>query len=97
MGEFHRFEAAGAKFPLPGPSRRDLRRGHRRPESSSNAWLPGELPHEQLVDGLTASGLAIEDAEELIGEMYLANVILSRDSTPDPPSKLPKFFPFRRW
>jgi hypothetical protein len=44
------------------------------------------------------SGLTIEDAEELIEEMYHANVIsLGRDSVPDRRQPLPTFFPSRRW
>ena len=56
---------------------------------------PGELPHEQLVDDLTASGLSIEDAEELIEEMDHSNVIVGRDSIPDTPQPLPDVFPIQ--
>ena len=58
----------------------------------------GELPHDQLVDDLTASGLTIEDAEELIAEM----VSLQRDRGPRlrcPRRRrlFPRFSPSRRW
>src|ERR1700680_4806262 len=86
LGEFHRFESAGANFLYLVPAGAifavDTAVGKLIEGLASN-----ELPHEQLVDELAASGLTIADAEELIEEMVHANVILGRDSVPDPPSK----------
>ena len=50
----------------------------------------------RLVDRLTANGLSIGDAEELIEEMYHANVIVARDSDPGhAASALPDVFPIQ--
>jgi len=94
LGEFHRFESAGANFLYLVPAGAifavDTAVG-----KLIECLASGELPHDQLVDDLAASGLTIEDAEELIEEMVHANVILGRDSIPDPPSKLPDVFPIQ--
>ena len=94
LGELHRFESAGANFLYLVPAGAifavDTAVG-----KLIECLASGELPHDQLVDDLAASGLTIEDAEELIEEMVHANVILGRDSIPDPPSKLPDVFPIQ--
>ena len=94
LGEFHRFESAGANFLYLVPAGAifavDTAVG-----KLIECLSSGELPHDQLVDDLTAGGLTIGDAEELIEEMVHANVILGRDSRPEPPSKLPEVFPIQ--
>ena len=94
LGEFHRFESAGANFLYLVPEGAifavDTAVG-----KLIECLSSGERPHEQLVENLAARGLTIEEAEELIAEMVHSNVILGHDSVPDPPSKLPDVFPIQ--
>ena len=94
LGEFHRFEAGGARFLYLVPAGAifavDTAVG-----KLIECLSSGELSHEQLVGGLTANGLMIEDAEELIDEMYHSNVIVANDSIPDTPQPLPDVFPIQ--
>src|SRR5271168_649847 len=94
LGEFHRFESAGANFLYLVPAGAifavDTAVG-----KLIDCLTSGELPHEQLAGDLAARGLSIEDAEELIAEMAHSNVIVSRDSTPDTPYPLPDVFPIQ--
>ena len=79
LGEFHRFEAGGARFLYLVPAGAifavDTAVG-----KLIECLSAGELPHDGLVDRLTANNLSIGDAEELIEEMFHANVIVARDS-----------------
>src|ERR1700730_17379502 len=91
-GEFHRFDAAGAHFLYLVPA------GAIFAVDDAVGKLigclhSGELPHERLVADVVASGLTIGDAEELIAEMYYANVIVANDSVPEEPQSLPEVFP----
>jgi len=94
LGEFHRFESAGANFLYLVPAGAifavDTAVG-----KLIDCLSSGELPHEKLVEGLAASGLTIGDAEELIEEMAHAKVILAQDSVPDQPVPLPDVFPIQ--
>jgi uncharacterized protein len=94
LGEFHRFESEGARFLYLVPAGAifavDTAVGNLIDCLSSR-----ELPHDQLVGVLTASGLSIADSEELIAEMYHANVILAGDSVAEHPQKLPDVFPIQ--
>jgi len=94
LGEFHRFQSAGANFLYLVPAGAifavDTAVG-----KLIECLTPGELPHEQLIERLAANGLAVDDAEELIAEMIHAKVVLSPDSTPDQPTELPDNFPIQ--
>ena len=94
LGEFHRFDAGGAHFLYLVPAGAifavDTAVG-----KLIDCLSSGELPHQQLMEDLAASGLMIEDAEELIEEMYHANVIVANDSVPDQPQPLPDVFPIQ--
>lgn len=94
LGEFHRFDARGAHFLYLVPAGAifavDSAVG-----KLIDCLAPGEMPHELLVDSLAAGGIGIPDAEELIAEMVHANVILGRDSVPEPPTSLPDVFPIQ--
>ena len=90
LGEFHRFESAGAKFLYLVPAGAIF--------AVDNAvgklidcLASGELSHDHLVEGLAG----VEDPEGLIAEMVHANVILGRDSVPDRPAELPDHFPIQ--
>jgi uncharacterized protein len=94
LGEFHRFEAEGARFLYLVPA------GAIFAVDSAVAKLidclaPSAMPHEQLVDNLVADGISIADAEELIEEMALSKVILAPDAVPGEPTPLPDIFPIQ--
>jgi len=94
LGEFHRFESAGANFLYLVPAGAifsvDTAVG-----KLIGCLTSGERPHEELVEDLAANGLSIDEAEELIAEMVHSNVIVGRDSTPDKPHPLPDAFPIQ--
>src|SRR5580704_8011073 len=94
LAEFHRFEAEGARFLYLVPAGAifavDSAVG-----KLIHCLTPGEMSHEQLVDSLVADGIGIADAEELIAEMALSNVILAHDSVPEEPTPLPDVFPIQ--
>jgi uncharacterized protein len=94
LGEFHRFESAGANFLYLVPA------GAIFAVDSAVGKLiecltAGELPYVQLIERLEASGLSSDDAEELIAEMAHSSVILGRETAPEQPSKLPDVFPIQ--
>jgi uncharacterized protein len=94
LGEFHRFDAAGAHFLYLVPA------GAIFAVDDAVGKLihclgGGELPHDRLAADLAASGLGSNDAEELIAEMYHANVIVAGDSVPEQPQSLPEVFPIQ--
>ncbi|HTW64502.1 MAG TPA: quinohemoprotein amine dehydrogenase maturation protein [Bryobacteraceae bacterium] len=94
LGEFHRFDAEGAHFLYLVPAGAIFAVDDA-VEKLIDCLKAGELPHEQLVGELAAGGLGVEDAEELIDEMFHSNVILAPDSVPDRPHPLPDVFPIQ--
>src|SRR5580658_1285291 len=92
LGEFHRFESAGAQFLYLVPAGAIFA-----VDDAVGKLLAclaaGELPHERLVADLAASGLSIADAEELISEMFYANVIVAPEAVTEQPQELPEVFP----
>ena len=94
LGEFHRFEAGGANFLYLVPAGA-IFAVDRAVGKLIDCLSAGELQHERLVDDLAASGLALEDAEELIAEMVHSNVIVGRDFVPEQPQPLPDVFPIQ--
>src|SRR5579863_4516504 len=94
LGEFHRFEAEGAHFLYLVPAGAIFAVDNA-VRKLIDCLTPGEMSHEQLIDELSASGISIADAEELVAEMVYSNVILSRDSVPDQPHPLPDVFPIQ--
>jgi len=94
LGEFHRFDAEGARFLYLVPAGAifavdeavgkliDCLRG-------------GAVPHEGLVEALIARGLEAGEAEELIAEMCHAQVIIGGDNTPEIPPSPPDDFPIQ--
>ena len=94
LGEFHRFESQDSEFLYLVPA------GAIFAVDEAVAKLiatlsAGELEHQHLVDALTASGLSISDAEELISEMYHAGVIAASDSIREQTQPLPDVFPIQ--
>ena len=94
LGEFHRFEAQGAEFLylVPAGAIFSVDEAVGKLISGLNS---GELEHDRLVAVLTAGGLSVSDAEELVSEMYHANVIVASDSVAEQPQGLPDVFPIQ--
>jgi uncharacterized protein len=94
LGEFHRFEAQGAQFLYLVPAGAifavDEFVGR-----VTDCLASGELSHRQLTERLITAGMSFSDAEELIGEMFHANVIVSGDSVREKPQGLPNDFPIQ--
>jgi uncharacterized protein len=94
LGEFHRFEASGARFLYLVPAGAifavDAAVGQ-----LIDCLTSREMAHGQLIEALTAQGQSRQDAEELVAEMYHSNVILAGDSAPEPPQPLPDVFPIQ--
>ncbi len=93
LGEFHPFAAAerkfiylpaGAMFELDEAAGRLIRR-----------LEEGEVSHPELVDELMASGYERVDAEELIGELRHARVIVTGDAVTAPVANPPADFPLQ--
>jgi uncharacterized protein len=94
LGEFHRFEAQGAAFLYLVPAGA-IFAVDEAVETLIAGLRSGELQHDRLVAVLTAGGIGVGDSEELISEMYHANVIVSSDSVAEQPSTLPDVFPIQ--
>jgi uncharacterized protein len=94
LGEFHRFESAGAKFLYLVPAGAIFAVDDS-VKTLIDCLAQGELQHERLVEVLASSGLALEGAEELIDEMVHSQVILTGEFTPEPPASLPDAFPIQ--
>ncbi|MBV9746511.1 MAG: quinohemoprotein amine dehydrogenase maturation protein [Acidobacteriia bacterium] len=94
LGEFHRFQAAGADFLYLVPAGAIFAM-----DAAVSKLLEclktGETSHARLIDDLIAKGQTREEAEELVAEMYHAHVILADDSAPEPPQGLPDVFPIQ--
>ena len=94
LGESHRFEGggrhflylvpAGAIFELDDAARRAL-----------DLLRESSLPHEDLLRHLEASGRVPEEAEELLGELHRARIIVSADTRSEPLAEPPEDFPLQ--
>ena len=94
LAEFHRFNAQGAHFLYLVPAGAIFAVDDA-VQKLLDCLDSGELPHDGLIEALCSSGLEASDAEELVAEMYHANVILAGDSTPEEPNSLPDVFPIQ--
>ena len=93
-GEFHPFASADRRFIylVPAGAVFEL-------DAAAMELLDqlGERPmfHHELLDALGALGHPRESADELIREMYLAQVIVSGDTVPEPVANPPANFPLQ--
>jgi len=94
LGEFHKFQGEGAEFLYLVPAGAIFAVDEAVSQLIS-CLTAGALPHDQVVGRLTDGGMAVEDAEELISEMYGAKVIVAPDAVSDPASPLPDVFPIQ--
>ena len=94
LGEFHRFHAAGAQFLYLVPAGA-IFVVDREVGKLIDCLAAAPLPHQQLIERLQTQGVEQDAAEELVAEMYHANVILAEDSAPEKPQALPEVFPIQ--
>lgn len=93
LGESHQFESnghrflylvpAGAIFELDPPSAALIDR-----------LSEGEAEHDRLVEHLSSRG--VDDAEDLIEEMFQCHAIVAQDYVPEPVQDPPEDFPLDR-
>ena len=92
LGEFHRFDAEGARFlylvPAGAIFAMDEAVG-----KLIDCLASGAIGHNELTAALAARGLHAAEAEDLIAEMSHANVITGGDASPETPSIPPDDFP----
>lgn len=91
LGEFHPFAAAERNFIyLPAGAMFEL-------DEAAGALIrrleAGEASHEALVGELTEQGHDPREAEQLLGELRHARVIVTGDQVPDPVASPPADFP----
>ncbi len=94
LGEFHRFDAKGARFLYLVPAGAIFAMDETAAALIS-CFGPEGVPHEELVRALAARGVHDDDAEELIAEMYHAQVIVGDDAAREMPSHPPEDFPLQ--
>jgi uncharacterized protein len=94
LGEFHRFSSQGSEFLYLVPAGAIFAVDEAVGTLIASLGA-GELEHQSLVDALTAGGLTISEAEELVSEMYHAGVIATADSVREKTQPLPDVFPIQ--
>ena len=94
LGEFHPFEAEGERFLYLVPAGAIFQVDDA-VEKLISCLQDAGTPHNQLIEGLTSRGLTTPDAEDLVSEMFHANVILGKDSGAERPTSPPAVFPLQ--
>jgi uncharacterized protein len=93
-GEFHSFEAEGEKFLYLVPAGAIFQVDQAVEKLFSCLDING-TPHGQLIDELVSRGLTALDAEELVAEMFHANVITTDGAVAERPVSPPAVFPLQ--
>jgi uncharacterized protein len=94
LGEFHPFEAEGEKFLYLVPAGA-IFQVDEAVEKIISCVDQNVTPHDELIRRLVASGMTAQDAEELVMEMFHANVIKSDKALPERPQTPPAAFPLQ--
>jgi uncharacterized protein len=94
LGEFHPFEAEGEKFLYLVPAGA-IFQVDEAVEKLIASLDHAPTPHDRLVEGLLDKGMAAPDAEDLVAEMFLANVITSEKHITERPQTPPAVFPLQ--
>src|SRR5450432_518961 len=94
LGEFHAFEAAGQRFLYLVPAGA-IFQVDEAVQALIDCLSGGESSHDRLIENLTGRGLEAADAEELVTEMALANVLVTGRSVPEPIQTPPTDFPLQ--
>ena len=82
-GEYHEFEGYGRRFLYLVPAGAIFEVG----EFAAiiiDRLAKGEASHEELIDELTANGMAFGDAEDLLGELLGSRALLAAGFQPEP-------------
>lgn len=96
LGEFHTFDGGGRRFLYLVPAGAIFELDEAAGMLIDRlADAGGETPHDRLTADLAARGLAPEDAEQLIEEMFYARAIVAGPSVPAPPQNAPARFPLQ--
>jgi uncharacterized protein len=94
LGEFHSFEAGGARFLYLVPAGAIFQVDDA-VQKVVDRLSAGETAFSPLVEHLVSNGLAASDAEELLVELYHAQVIRSGNSVAEPATTPPADFPIQ--
>jgi uncharacterized protein len=94
LGEFHPFEAEGEKFLYLVPAGA-IFQVDEAVQKIISCVDQNATPHHELITRLVASGMTAQDAEELVVEMFHANVIKSDKAPPERPQTPPAAFPLQ--
>ncbi len=94
LGEFHTFEGGGRRFLylVPAGAIFELDDAAGR---LIDRLAEGETSHERLVADLTAGGMASDDAEQLLEEMFYSRAIVAGAAMPEPAQNPPAGFPLQ--
>jgi uncharacterized protein len=94
LGEFHPFQSAGERFLYLVPAGAIFQVDDA-VEKLIACLDDAGTSHDQLIDGLVTRGLTRADAEELVAEMFHANVITTADRSAERPQSPPAVFPLQ--
>ena len=94
LGEFHSFEAEGERFLYLVPAGAIFQVDDA-VEKLITCVEDAGTPHERLIEGLIGRGLAASEAEDLVAEMFHANVITSNGVAAERPQTPPAVFPLQ--
>jgi uncharacterized protein len=94
IGEFHPFQAEGERFLYLVPAGA-IFQVDEAVEKLLKCVANDGISHGQLIAGLMNEGMAAVDAEELVNEMYHANVLISAGAAPERPQSPPAAFPLQ--
>jgi uncharacterized protein len=94
LGEFHPFKAEGERFLYLVPAGAIFQVDDA-VEKLINCLDDAGTPHDRVIERLVESGLSPVDAEDLVAEMFLANVITTDSGIAERPQSPPAVFPLQ--
>lgn len=94
LGEFHPFEAEGEHFLYLVPAGAIFQVDATVKKLIESVDDVG-TPHDQLIGRLVAQDVNRAEAEELVSEMFFANVLTTQSKAPDRPQSPPLVFPLQ--
>ncbi len=94
LGEFHSFQAADERFLYLVPAGAIFQVDDA-VEHLINSLEAAGTRHDKLISNLVERGLTYGDAEDLVSEMFHANVITTENGVPERPQSPPAVFPLQ--
>jgi len=94
LGEFHSFQAAGARFLYLVPAGAIFAVDHAVGQLI-DCFQGGPVQHDRLIADLAARGMDPVEAEELLAELSLAGVLVAGDRPAEQPQTPPADFPLQ--